>query len=188
MIIKFNKKAVSLENQGHYYEAGNYLYSLWKKDMRNKNRLLCAGMEQWYLWTFNDRYDTGFEGFSLDLCESKLKEIYLYGADVFGTDPDFLALFGYCIKCQPFWLYDGRSESVFFSDIYAIENLGKEMISKAFLLNSEDPVIVAIFREEPSIEAYNELKQWGNSAIQFYFMRILRIELLGIDLDNLEKH
>ena len=171
MILRYPKKAIQMEQNEQWGKAAEYLYDVWRINRSDINNLLTAGLEQWYYMTIYEPSTPFMDISEVDLCMRRLSEIMRFWTEHTPSEAACLALFGYCMKVQPFW-FCLDSKKV---DIDMIRAKGIGMIEEAHALFPDDDVISAIANDS-SIDFtgfMHELNQWDNSAIQQYFLSVL---------------
>ena len=180
MNLNFDCVVIELERKAQWCDAADYLYNQWRKLPEEKNILLCAGAELWHLICYYDQppfnKTIDFDDFDLGGYMKKLQEITNAGLEYFPHDPDFLVLFGYFMKVQPFWFVSDRNP-----DVTSIQKRGQEMLEEAYFLSPNDPDIFAIYWHWKSQDWTNpeQLCQWGDGVISGYFRAVLGISSTG---------
>lgn len=173
MKLQFDRGVLDLERRNQWIEAADRLYSQWQRSPGNKNCLLCAGAEIWFLICYYDQPPLNetidYDSFDLAGSMEKLQELTKEGFARYPYDPDFLALFGCLMKVQPFWFVSGQNR-----DVLSIEKKGLEMVREAYRLSPDDPDIDAIYRHWYPLdgEAPGPLFDWGDGDVSGYFTAV----------------
>ncbi|WP_100334107.1 hypothetical protein [Bacillus alkalisoli] len=127
------KEADELEKQEKWYEAKNYMYLEWKNDQKDLKKFIRLSFLCWYVvveWGCIETTDLLHEEY-----ENLLKELTIHGFRKYSDQPDFLWTFGYMISMFPY--YFGEHEEW--------ENIGKEMLAKAYHLRPSDLISKMVY-------------------------------------------
>ena len=133
MIDWYWKEADELEKQEKWNEAKTFMHLEWKRDQKDLKKFIRLSFLCWYVvvdWGCIDTTDLQHEEY-----ENLLKELTNHGLANNSEHPEFLWTFGYMISMFPY--YFGEHEEW--------ENIGREMLSKAYHLRPSDPIIKLVY-------------------------------------------
>ena len=116
----------------------SYLYKLAMDDLDNRNLWLRLAAQSWYTLTFWDCYMKK-DNLDRNIFETYLEKAYYKVFQDWWDDADCLWLFGYfmCINPLDFSFLD--------KDMNDIELMGNDLISKAYSIDSTNPLAEVLF-------------------------------------------
>lgn len=180
--LKFETEIIEKENKDQWVGAAMCAYQKWNEDRSDLNALLCAGLQAW-LGILENEKQWLFEGLNKEDADERkcmLMEILIetteWGCKYQSDNAVFNAYFGYMMDVMPYFFGEITMEP---------EKMAEEMIQKAFMLESENPLTKVVYfrmsnKKDEASKACAEIweiytpEQWGNSAVQNYFLRIWR--------------
>lgn len=180
----FDQDIIALEKCHKWKSASATAYQRWKAAPDNLRYLLCAGTEIWYALYMNFVYMFDpFPPAELELgdesvLEDMLWDVALYGEHYFSEDPEFNMYFGYMYNIHPYYFRGYRG------DYSGCQKRGESMIQKAARTVPNNPIYAAFaYQNTENNFAYSSEcgkiwesvtpEQWGASAVQQYFFRML---------------
>lgn len=183
--LQFEPEIKKIEKSCNWDSAAILAYQKWKEAPFNVNKLLCAGLQTWLGIIENEKVwlvsNSGvpFDSEKEVVMKNILKELAEWGSKYYHDNVLFNIYFGYLMDVMPY----------FFGDYTESQEKGKSMIQKAYCIESENPLVRAIYfrmvgETEKAANTCKEIwkiysrEQWGDSAVQDYFFRILNGELI----------
>lgn len=184
--ILFDERIIEFEKKDRWDHAVDYAYHQWKRNPFDVNRLLCVGTETWYalylMEIFTDDPNPGNEPIFMQLEQmyAILDEVLKFGDMHYSNSSSYNAYMGYMLKVKPYYFMNDDSYT-------KMQNKGIEMMRKSVQIDPNSPLANAIAYEPNGFGAgspYHNMcgtiwemftpEQWGISAVQRYFFRILR--------------
>ena len=186
-ILNFDRNVIEYERKGDWKRAAEHSYHQWRISPEDLNKLLCAGTELWYSRLKQDHYEhSPIKEYEMIFCnadqvETMLWDVTMYGERCFSQNASFNAYFGYMYQAMPYYFL-GCGEN-----INDWRQYGQDMMRRSQVLDPSNMFATAMAYEMDSLsilyhEACGRLweqitpEQWGVSAVQKYFFRILHGE------------
>ena len=192
--IEFDRTLLKLEKEKCWKTASDIVFQQWKDDPADLNCLLRAGTQLWYTLLEMDYIRNSpmlvedIELASDQQLQNNLMDVTRYGFKYFADNAIFNAYFGYMISVMPYYFIDYEG------DYDGWKAKGIEMMRRSHRLSPNNPFTRAMFyepdgygKDTPFYNACKEIwsemtpAQWGNSAVQQYFFRILQGDLFYPD-------
>lgn len=192
--LKFDRSISQLEKNNRWKTVVDIVFEQWSANQSDLNALLCAGTQLWYTLLIMDYIQNNPvppENVEIASCvqlQNNLTKVTRYGFQHFTENSAFNAYFGYMISVMPYLFLDYNG------DYLGWQEKGKEMMRHSYELNPNSPFTKAMYYEKTAyekgtrfFEACKEIwekitpEQWGDSAVQQYFFRILNGNIFYTD-------
>jgi len=175
----FFKKVENLEkyeNSNDWGKAINLLYNNWEEDKDNPDKLLRLATECWYVLTEWEFLTINKVELNKEFVKQKLIKTYSDVNLKFSNNDKVLVMFGYMISLFPFYFYD--SNDVTEETFLKYENIGKEMLKKAFEINSTDYInkLLYLGSSNQISKDLNTTKKDFKQVVDSYFSQNTEIE------------
>lgn len=193
-LLFFDASIPQLEKQNRWATASRVVFQKWKDNPDNLNYLICAGTQLWYTLLVTDYYKnapTVPENIELPdkfWLQDRLMEVTRYGFEVFENHAAFNAYFGYMIKAMPYFFLNHEYDYV------GWQSKGVIMMRRSYDIAPNSPFTKAMCLEQDSsclgsafylacMEIWSAIspEQWGKTAVQQYFFRVLYGDLFYPD-------